>query len=158
MASITSRTVGALSTYELRQELVRRDALDLPESNINHKTMLQRLMVELVKEEKEKEATIIQEQTSQILAAKEEAKRLREDKKREAMQRSLERQANPDYFSKIAERNKATEKPLEKEPAAIAEEEGNDPTSSAPEVDDEEFDPFKPSTGDVKKKFKIFVR
>ena len=49
---IDTSTVGQLTTYELRQELLRRDALDIEESRINHRTMLERLIVELVKEEK----------------------------------------------------------------------------------------------------------
>ena len=51
--SITSRNAGTLSTYELRQELIRRNALDIEESKINHRNMLERLMVELVREERE---------------------------------------------------------------------------------------------------------
>lgn len=47
---ISSRTVSKLTTFELRQELVKRNALDIPEGSINYKTMLARLMTELVKE------------------------------------------------------------------------------------------------------------
>ena len=49
---ITTSTVGKLTTYELRQELLHRNALDIEESRINHRSMLERLIVELVKEEK----------------------------------------------------------------------------------------------------------
>ena len=50
-STLTSSNVHQLSTYELRQELVRRDCLDIPEAAINHNTMLQRLIQALVVEE-----------------------------------------------------------------------------------------------------------
>ena len=51
MATITSENISKLTTYELRQELVRRDCLDLDEESINHNSMMKRLMEELVKDE-----------------------------------------------------------------------------------------------------------
>ena len=175
---ITTKNVGKLSTYEIRQELVRRSALDIEESKINHRTMLQRLMVELVKEEKQKGASstafstleisfhfiidskVIGEQSNKLLAGKEEAKKLRELKKQEALQRSLERQKNPEYFAQISEKNKRVEKPLlEKdvegeedhrldENVSIAQQNGD-------EDEDNNDDPFRSKD---KRKFKIFVK
>jgi hypothetical protein len=48
---LTLRNVANLTTYEIRQELNRRNAMDLEEGNIHFKTLLQRLVQELVKEE-----------------------------------------------------------------------------------------------------------
>ena len=48
---LTIRNVGKLTTFELRQELVKRNCLDIPEENINHRTMLQRLVQVLLDEE-----------------------------------------------------------------------------------------------------------
>jgi hypothetical protein len=48
---ITAKNAHRCTPYQLRQELLRRDALDLEEEKCNYNTMLQRLMIELVKEE-----------------------------------------------------------------------------------------------------------
>ena len=39
-APLSSRNVSRLTTYELRQELVRRDKLDIPDDQINHRFAL----------------------------------------------------------------------------------------------------------------------
>lgn len=49
---ISTRNVDRLTTFELRQELVRRGALDIEDSKVNHRSLLQRLVVELVKDER----------------------------------------------------------------------------------------------------------
>ncbi len=88
-----------------RQELVKRKALDIPENQINHRNMLQRLIQEIVKHE----AELSNIKTNQIMEEKQkqigEAKRIRELKKLEALERSRQRQADAEYFKKKAERN-----------------------------------------------------
>ena len=56
---LNTSNVGKLTTYQLRQELIKRDALDIEESRINHRTMLERLIRELVKEEKVKRKSMM---------------------------------------------------------------------------------------------------
>ena len=155
---INTSTVGHLTTYELRQELLRRNALDIEESRINHRTMLERLIIELVKEEKRKrkslrsarnfsanfsetEAEFVEAQATKLIADKAEAKRIRELKKLEALERSKARQANSEYFAKIVEDNRP---PAPK----IVETEHSDVTTphDPPEVEtenEENFDPFR---------------
>ena len=98
MATITSENVSKLTTFELRQELVRRNCLDLDEEAINHNSMMKRLVQELVKDE----ARITEERTTSAVdiakRARDEAKALREVKKQEAIERSKARQAQKDYF------------------------------------------------------------
>ena len=45
-APLSSRNVSRLTTYELRQELVRRDKLDIPDDQINHRFVLLNLMAQ----------------------------------------------------------------------------------------------------------------
>jgi len=97
-APLSTRNAGKLSTYELRQELVRRDKLDIPEESINHRTMLQRLIQVLLEDEEkaaaEKTAAQEEERAVQLLAAKQ----AREQKKLEALERSRQRQQSAEYF------------------------------------------------------------
>jgi hypothetical protein len=107
---LTIRNVGKLTTFELRQELVKRNCLDIPEENINHRTMLQRLVQVLLDEENkisnEKSSSI----ESEKMAASNAAKLVREQKKLEAIERSKLRQNNPTYFKELAEKNVAPKK------------------------------------------------
>jgi uncharacterized protein YdiU (UPF0061 family) len=90
-----------------RQELVRRGAFDLDEDKVNFKAMLQRLMTELVAEES-REAELKTKAADEAVAAKfEAAKQERERKKQEALERSRQRQADPEYFKKRTEENEA---------------------------------------------------
>eukprot|EP01041_Mallomonas_annulata_P014454 gene14454-30762_t len=89
-----------------RQELVRRDAFDFKdEDNVNYRSMLERLIKELVKDrEREieiKDLALEQERT----VARDLAKQQREAKKREAIEKSRARQADPEYFKKITAAN-----------------------------------------------------
>jgi len=121
-----------LLCYCFRQELVKRNCFDLDEEKVCHRTLLQRLMVELVMISntndmkyillfkfipKVKEESVVQEE--RVLNAinsnyaEREAKKLeREKKKQEAIERSIARQNNDaDYFKKkyaINEEKKVT--------------------------------------------------
>ena len=107
---LTTRNVGRLSTFELRQELVARNSLDIPEEQINHKTMLQRLIKLLLEDEK----ILVEEKSAKLEAERNESlnksKLEREKKKLEAIERSKLRQKNPEYFSSILEKNILPEK------------------------------------------------
>jgi hypothetical protein len=135
-ATLTSSNVHRMSTYELRQELVRRNCLDIPEAEINHNTMLQRLIQVLVIEE----ANATEAHTVAVVdKAQEErdaAKAVREQRKAEALERSKARQADPNYFRNRQEAsNKAKETPQVS--AAVVEEE------TADEDEDVDYDPFR---------------
>eukprot|EP00981_Chlorochromonas_danica_P002680 scaffold525_cov170-Ochromonas_danica.AAC.4 len=95
---ITVANAGSCSAYELRQELIRREAFDLEEEKVNFRSLLQRLMVELVKDEEALQAQRLKEQEESAAAKREEAKKERERKKAEALERSRQRQADPAYL------------------------------------------------------------
>lgn len=68
--------------------------------------MLKRLMVELVKDEENIAAEKARINQEHIETEIERSKRIREEKKREALERSKQRQAaDPNYFAKRAEAN-----------------------------------------------------
>jgi hypothetical protein len=152
---LTTQNVSSLTTYELRQELVRRNKLDIPENQINHRSMLQRLIVELVAEEDNKVAETTAKAVETTKSQMEAAKALREQKKQEAIERSRQRQAeNPAYFQHRKELNeiKKTEK---------IEEIANDDSKEVDVVDNDtetataDDDPFRTTS---KHRSKIFVK
>jgi hypothetical protein len=137
-AALTSSNVHKMSTYELRQELVRRACLDIPETQINHNTMLQRLIQALVIEE----ASATEAHTAAVVdKAQEErnvAKAVREQRKADALERSKARQADPNYFlTRQQESDKAKETPVVC--AAVVEEE----TADDEGVDSDPFRAYK---------------
>ena len=98
---ITIENASACNAYELRQELNRRNAFDINPDTANYRTMLQRLMIELVKEEEEKQAEKMRAKEQEANEAREKAKREREAKKAEALERSRQRrEADPEYFQR----------------------------------------------------------
>jgi len=128
-----------MSTYDLRQELVRRNCLDFPHAEINHNSMLRRLIQALVIEE----ANAIEAHTAAAVdKAQEErdaAKALREQRKAEALAKSKERQADPNYFRTRQEQNKAKEVTVETSDAAKEEE----PTEDEEANNDDPFRTYK---------------
>lgn len=157
---ITVDNAGYCTAYELRQELVRRKALDIEESNINFRTMLQRLMIELVKEDNRKQDNCVEKAVIDMQVQREKAKAEREEKKRIALEKSRERQlADPEYFKKRAEENVAAAMKKEAEVASSA-------SSMADHVDAETDDngmdvimpndPFRSYA--TKSRSKIFVK
>lgn len=104
---LTLRNVGSLTTFEIRQELNRRNAMDLDEEKvqINFKTLLQRLVQELVKEEENNTLEHTTVVIDQAQLKRETDKAMREEKKKEALERSKQRQADKDYFIKKQELN-----------------------------------------------------
>ena len=146
----SSRNVSRLSTYELRQELVRRNKLDIPEDEINHKTMLQRLIKLLLEDEEkavnDKEALLEAERVQKLNEAKAE----RERKKQEALERSKQRQQNPDYFRELAESNKLPEKTDLTHLEEVA------PSNDSEAVFVSDDDPFRSISS--KQKSKIYIK
>jgi hypothetical protein len=148
-ADITVHNASVLSAYEIRQELNRRDAFDFKDDDtVNFRSMLKRLMVELVKDEENK--AIVKEQESKVKmeTALEQSKRIREEKKQAALERSKQRQADPDYFKKMNEKNV---KPVKEELSAA-----DTDTPQDEEDEEEEVDPFQ--TFVPKGRAKIFIR
>ena len=135
-----SSSVHKMSTYDLRQELERRKCMDIPDGQINHNSLLKRLIAELVKDE----AKIVDEHTSEVVdkaqAARDEAKALREQRKREALERSQARQADPNYFKQRQENNEESEKRKTEQATAA-----NASTNVEEEEEEEEanLDPFR---------------
>ena len=100
---LTSHNCGTLTTFQIRQELVARGALDIPDKEINHRSMLRRLVAELVKQEQ-----VAFEQATDTEGVKRDAemaarKAERDAKKEEAVARSKARQADKEYFKKKQE-------------------------------------------------------
>ena len=67
---ITSENAYKLSTYDMRQELVRRECLDMPEADYCHNVFLKRLMTELVKDEQ-----AVSEQHTEVVVDKAQLER-----------------------------------------------------------------------------------
>jgi hypothetical protein len=143
---LSTRNVSKLTTFALRQELVHRDCLDIPEEKINHNSMLQRLIEDLVKQE----AKVAEDRTSVAVdTAQQErdaAKALREQRKQEAIERSKARQAQKEYFETKKEANDTVaEKIADKAGEKDGEEEGEEgETLEEPETVDP-FRTYKPS-------------
>lgn len=138
--NITVQNVGSLNTYQIRQELNRRDAMDIPETEINHKSLLRRLIVELMKDENEKSENRASEVSAQRNLEREEALKLRELRKKEAMERSAKRQADKSYFADKVEKNV--------KPEPISGIGGGDSNAATADVSEEEevgedVDPFR---------------
>ena len=138
---LSTRNVNKLTTFQLRQELERRGAFDIPEEQVNHKSIMQRLVQVLLEEERrvanEREANREAERIAQLNAAK----AAREQKKLEALERSKLRQQNPKYFEAISESNKAPEK---KDLQDLEEVDSSGGTDVAEQHETSTEDPFSP--------------
>jgi hypothetical protein len=113
--------------------------------------MLKRLMVELVKDEEEKAIVKEQESKQKMETALEKSKRIREEKKQAALERSRQRQADPEYFKKIADNNVKPVKEAATEPPVLSDGEDEEEEEAQAEVDP--FQTFVP-----KGRSKIFIR
>lgn len=153
-AEITVHNASTLSAYDIRQELNRRNCFDFKdEDTVNFRTMLKRLMVELVKDEGERAVTKEQESKVKMETAMEASKRIREEKKQIALERSRQRQADPEYFKKIVDNNV---KPVKEEQSA-EESEGLEREEEQEEEEEQaEVDPFRSFV--PKGRAKIFIR
>jgi hypothetical protein len=94
-----------MSTYALRQELVRRNALGLREDDeVNYQLLLGKMVKVLVDEQEAKSQARAEELSVQHQREMERQKQERAHRKLGALARSRERQADPQYF---AQRTKA---------------------------------------------------
>ena len=155
---ITTGNVSTLTTYELRQELERRGCMDVEDSRINHKTLLQRLVQELVRDESLKAEEKVNADAAKLYDERDAEKALREQRKLEALERSRARQSDPAYFQKIGEKSKEGKEALEAkkdEVASVVEEEEDGEEEGG--VGGAISDPFRSSTG-KKSRPKIFVK
>lgn len=131
-------TVHQLSLYELRRELTARHAWDLKDEEITYRNVLARAVALLVKEKEEKEQQLaatapttesvkercaVMAQSSTLTRRKFHSdtsqdmmtacrcfrlEREKEERKKAALERSKQRQAQPGYFKAKMESNKAT--------------------------------------------------
>ena len=145
---ITTKTVHTLTTYVLRQELNRRESMDINENEINHNSLLKRLIVELVKDELQatiKHTVVVVDEAQ---ASRDAAKAVREQRKLEALERSRARQANPAYFTQRQDSNaeavakNASSADAAQQEAENGEGEGGDEKDE--EEEEEDLDPFRP--------------
>lgn len=152
--AITTQTVSKLTTFELRKELERRGCMDLEDAKINHKALLQRLIQELVRDESLKAEEKVNADASKLHEERDAEKRLREQRKQEALERSRARQSDPAYFQRISELSKEGKEVLDAKkaeaPAAAEEDEKDIAEGGAGD------DPFR-ATG-KKTRSKVFVR
>lgn len=104
-AMMTVEMASKLNTYELRKELEKRGIMDIPEGEICHRSMLARLVKDIVAQE----TAHTQKRTEQLVVKQrsdaEQAKLLREQRKAEALERSRQRQMNGNYFKEKVEKN-----------------------------------------------------
>ena len=159
---VSSDNISKLTTYELRQELVRRGAFDFTdEDTVNYKTLMQRLMIEVLKDE---ERAVQEKEETRIEAAevqKSEAMKLREQRKQEAIERSRLRQQNKEYF---AEKGKINEEVKQEKQQKIKDRAIDNTTDTASSVEivseetnevveDEDSNPFRSN-----RRFKVAVK
>lgn len=156
---ITIENACNCSPYELRQELNKRGAFDIEEKNVTFKTLLQRLMVELVKDKVEKEEVVVANAHSSALAASQAAKEAREEKKRLALEKSKARQSDPNYFASRVNSNEEAKKRQAEKAAqdALAAIDGDEELEEE-DTDNKaaENDPFRSYAS--KSRSKIFVK
>jgi membrane protein involved in colicin uptake len=139
---LTTRNASKLTTYELRQELTRRGAFDLEDSTVNFKTMLARLMRELVDQEAKEQEAAVAAKVEEHKSEADKAKDIREQRKQEALERSKQRQADKAYFeAKLQANSEAQERIKEKKAENSATEPAIDEEDSSQERG--EADPFR---------------
>ena len=124
---------------------------------MNFRSLLARLMQELVKERNEKQEVAVEQTLAVEEKKRNEAKAERERKKQEAIERSRQRQANPNYFSQRIQANNEAEIEKEKSNSSgpfqnIEEQEDEEPEV----VEVVESDPFRTIANKSRKK--IYVK
>ncbi|CAM9109796.1 unnamed protein product [Ascophyllum nodosum] len=98
-SKLTIDLAGRMTTYELRLEVERRGLLeDLGDMDINHATLLRRLVQALVEEEHEQGRRMVQDSAVVASTEQERLRNERTKKKAAAVERSKQRQALQDYF------------------------------------------------------------
>lgn len=157
---ITIENASACTPFDLRQELVRRGAMDIPEGQANYRSLLQRLMVELVKEQDHLNQLRVAELEAKQKEGRDKFKEERERRKQEALERSQKRRENdPDYFTKrkesaavlVQDDLNATTTSSQQQPCETVEEEEEEPETIP--VSTDPFRSYQP-----KSRSKVFVK
>lgn len=106
---ITLESVHMLSTYELRQELKKRGKfLDNYKGKINYEILLQSMVQCLKKEDEERESNRMQQKYEEEKNDMKQRLQMEKDRRKaEAIQRSLNRQKDTNYFSSKKTLNEA---------------------------------------------------
>lgn len=131
----------------------------MDEKTINFRSLLQRLMQELVADEEKKADEKISQAVDEASREREKAKELRELRKKEALERSKQRQSDPNYFQQRKELN---EEKLSVKSTQVAPSETISKSDSADDATEEcsemssQDDPFRSYKN--KSRSKIFVR
>ena len=112
---VTLESVHMLSTYELRQELKKRGKfLDNFEGKINYEILLQSMVKCLKIENEERESNRIQTKYEKEQRDLKERLQMEKDRRKaEAIQRSLNRQKDRNYFSSKKTSNEAQQSVVE---------------------------------------------
>jgi len=100
---------------------------------------------------REEESKLVKNQTEN----RDEAKRLRDIRKAEALRKSKERQSDPDYFRKRVEANKIKDEKISRNESLQSGEQTND-DEIVETTELEQDDPFRPSY--AKKSTKVYVK
>lgn len=153
---INTKTCSKLTTFQLRQELTKRKALDIPDDEINYKSMLRRLLQVLVKEEEQLAAEKEEKRLLEYKEKIEAVKKIKEARKQEAIERSKARQSsNPEYFSNKMKMNEEVKLDREMKKASISEsvEENVTIVSETSKQSNESENPFA-----IGKRFKVAVK
>ena len=181
-SNINTRNAGNLSTYEIRypalitclltefmkssqnisyhrQELVRRGAFDLDENAVCYSSLLKRLMRELVIDENVINSKRSSGVSEDAQIARDLSKQVRDEKKREAIERSKQRQSDPLYFERINEQNKkhvieATDSTNDTSAVLDEIETFDDDTEKGSK---EPFDPFRPTYSEKYQRSRVHV-
>lgn len=134
--------------------------MDLPDNQISFRSLLQRLMKELIKDEEEEAVRRLAEKEAQRNEDRERAKKERETKKLEALERAKLRreQAGGEqiYFESRKIESQTTSESMKKDSAVSEISNQNDDTATTEELDNNETDPFRTYTS--KSRPKVFVR
>ena len=138
---------------------MRRGAFDLDESAVCYNSLLKRLMKELVIDENvvTSKRSIGVSEDAQI--ARDLSKLVRDERKREAIERSKQRQSDPLYFERINEQNKkhvieATDSTNDASAVPDVMETVDDDTGNSSK---EPFDPFRPTYSDKYQRSRVHV-
>jgi hypothetical protein len=109
-------------------------------------------MVELVKDEEVAAENKARLNTEQLETEMEKSKRIREEKKREALERSKQRQNDPNYFAKRIEANSLANQPQPTPQPLVSEDDSEESEVPTGVVSSNPFDTFS------KGRSKIFVK
>ena len=138
---------------------MRRGAFDLEEGAVCYNSLLKRLIKELIIDEDVVNSKRSSGVSEDAQIARDLSKQAREEKKREAIERSKQRQSDPLYFERIYENNKkyvieSTDSTNDGSAVPDESEAADDDTEKCSK---EPFDPFRPSYGEKYQRSRVHV-